>query len=227
MDIAPLPVKLIRQDPSSDDCLRCCALMVFNYYSDPISKEQLWHQLHVYKKHSGLSGGYVQDLGKLALTKGYQSLIYHNDWQWWPKETGEAVKKSDLSLLTSLKLLLKKKKKWQDKKIVRKEIGFLKKGGKFSFELPKLAIIDNYLLREIPVIALVRGEELYQDPESNYSHAILVVGKRANIYLIRDPHWALEEIEADHLQYAWARQGGWLLAIYPDQKNNDQLALFK
>ncbi|OGD63704.1 hypothetical protein A2160_03385 [Candidatus Beckwithbacteria bacterium RBG_13_42_9] len=227
MNISPLPIKLVRQQPKTSDCLRCCALMVFNFYADPITKEQVWHKLHVYKKHSGLSGGYVQDLGKLALSKGYQALIYHNDWQWWPKETGEAVKKSKSSLLTNLKVLLKKKKKWQDKKIVRKEIGFLKKGGKFFFELPKTATIDNCLLKKIPVIILVRGEELYQDPESDYSHAMVVVGKKDNNYLIKDPRWALEEIETDHLQYAWARQGGWLLAIYPNKKSEDQLPLFK
>src|SRR3972149_3448207 len=55
MDIASLNISLVRQEPKSDDCLRCCAQMIFSYFKDPISKDEIWKKLHVYKKHSGLN----------------------------------------------------------------------------------------------------------------------------------------------------------------------------
>ena len=94
MDIPPLPVQLVRQDPSSDDCGRCCALMLLNFLDDKLSQEEVWHKLHVYKKHSGLFGSYLADIGSLVLSRGHHAVISHCDWHWWDKPTVAAVKKS-------------------------------------------------------------------------------------------------------------------------------------
>lgn len=219
-------INLKRQDPSSNDCLRCCGLMVLNFLGDKISTEEIWNKLHVYKKHSGLLGCYLQDLGALAQKRGFVSTIYHGDWQWWDKPTVLAQTKGKTKLLAALKILKRNKKKWQDKKLVTKEIKYLQKGGSIIFQLPKLATIDFFLKKNLPSIIFINAADLYHDPKENYSHAILIVGKENNNYLIKDPYLAVEKISQEELQYAWSRNGGWMMVIRPKRKKN-QLPLFR
>lgn len=227
MDIKPLPIKLIRQDPKSDDCLRCCALMVFKYFDDPIAQEELWKKLHAYKKHSGLCGGYPQDLGRLALKKKYQFTIFHYDFHWWDKQTAEQSKKTRPAFVKSLKALKKKKTEWRDKKLVDKEIKFVEEGGKYKFQIPKLTAIDYYLQKQIPVFLSVCAQDLYKNPQENYHHIILVVGKAGNEYLIKDPYLSIESILDEDLLNAWVRNGGWMFIIHEPFIKRDQLPLFK
>lgn len=218
MDTSPLDIKLVRQQPDSDDCLRCCAKMVFSFFNDSITKGKLWKKLHVYRKHSGLDGGYYSDLGRLAIKRGYKVIIYHNSWHWWNEETAEASKKGKKPLLKALKNLIKDKKSWSDKKILRKEIECVKSGGKFKFEIPSQITIDSYLQKQIPITISVRGEDLYHNPKDNFRHAVVIVGKQGNIYQIKDPYLALDELNQEELIYAWARNGGWAIAIFPTKK---------
>ena len=215
MNINPFEIKLVRQSPKSDDCLRSCAQMIFNYYADPVTKEVIWKKLHVYKKHSGLTGGYLVDLGRLAIKLGHETIIYHYDWHWWDKNTFEAAKKSTKSLIKSLSDLKKEKSGWGDKRIISKEILYLKKGGKFKLQMPTLSLIDSFLQQKIPVILLVRAEDLYLSPKENYNHSIIVTSKKENLYLIKDSYFALEEIKDEDLLYSWIRGGGWMIVILP------------
>ena len=216
MDIASLNISLVRQEPKSDDCLRCCAQMIFSYFKDPISKDEIWKKLHVYKKHSGLYGAYFQDFGKIALKRNYKAEIHHCDWHWWNKDVVTASSKNKKSLLKELSTLKSEKKEWADKRIVNKEILFTKLGGKFNFQIPKLETIDKYLLQKIPVILIVSAEDFFQSPKEKYSHSVLVIGKKDNNYIIRDPLHNLEETTDDELIYSWSRAGGWLMAIIPN-----------
>lgn len=227
MDIAPLPIKLVRQDADSDDCLRCCTLMVLQYFDKVITKEEVWRKLHVYKKHSGLHGGYLTDLGKMALARNYKVSIHHGNWRWWDKATVEAAKKSKATLLKALKQLRQAKKTWGEKKEVSKEINFVNRGGQFHFEIPKLETINGYLYQGCPVILLVCAQELYQNPKEHYIHALVVTGRKGNHYFLKDPYLAIEEISAENLFYAWARASGWLLTIQPLSKPQPQLGLFE
>lgn len=227
MAIIPLPIKLVRQDPGSDDCLRCCALMVFQYFDPKTTKEEVWKKLHVYQKHSGLEGAYFTDLGKLAISKNYNASIYHGDWHWWDKTTVEALKKSKSTFIRALKNLGLAKSHWPWKKLVAKEINFIKKGGKFFFGVPKLETIDKFLNRQIPIFLAVRAEDLYHDPKNSHSSAIVITGKENGKYIIKDPFWAVEEIPSEELYSAWVRNGGWLLAVEPTAKPQPQLPLFE
>lgn len=214
MDIPELNIPLIRQDPESDDCLLCCAQMVFNYLGDPKTGKEVWKKLHVYKKKSGLGeGAYDQDLGKLGLTKGYKAIIYHYAWDWWNKETVVSVDQGKQDLVTSLKNLSNFKKKWSDRRVILKEIAFLNNGGQFKFEIPKLETINYYLKKDIPVILSVKGEVICHDPEENYLHAILVIGKKGENYIIRDPYLGVKSMPADELYFAWATAWGWMVVI--------------
>ncbi len=217
MDISPLPIELARQDPKSDDCLRACALMVFKYFNDPIGKDELWKRLHTYKKHSGLRGGYHQDLGILALKKNYHAEIHHYDYSWWNEDTVSANSKSVKTLIANLKVLKKDKTDWGDKINISKDIKFAKAGGKFIVKLPNLSFIDEYLIKRIPIFLIVREALFYHNPKSDYMHSILVVGKVGNEYIVRDPLYAVDKIHKDELLYAWTNTRGWSMIIYPKE----------
>jgi len=209
-----LKIKLIKQPPESDDCLRCCALMVFRYYKDNITKKEVWQKLHVYKKYSGLYGATFSDAARVALEIGYKATTLHYDWQWWNQDVVRASKHSKKELIDALKRLKLKKRKWAIRKKVEKTIDFVRMGGKYKFKYPRLENIDLFLKKNIPVILSVRAEELYQDPKEDYPHAILIIGKQGNNYLLNDPYLALSKISAEELYYSWVRNGGWMMAIY-------------
>ena len=215
-----LEIPLIRQEPKSDDCLRCCALMVFKYFGGKTTKEEIWKKLHVYKKHSGLYGSYIQDLGRIALKMGFRPTIYHASWRWWNQETVKAASQTGKHLISTLKNLKKQKRKWSDKSVINKDILYTKAGGVFVFQLPKLTTVDFYLQKKIPVILLVRAEAFYKDPTENYTHAILVVGKNENKYFLKDPYLAYEDASEEELLYAWSQANGWMIAIEPGPSKN-------
>ena len=218
MDISPLDIKLVRQHPGSEDCLRCCAQMVFSFFDDSISNKELWKKLHVYKKHSGLSGGYLADLGLIGLKRNYQVTISHYAWDWWDKNTVDAVKNGKQPLVKALRSLKKKKKDWSRKKQLNKEISFVKAGGLFKFELPALENINFHLNRKVPVIISVRGEDLYHSPKEFSSHIIVIIGKKDSNYIIRDPYMAINKVAGAELLHAWTRNSGWMMSMVPKEK---------
>ena len=213
MDIKPLNVSLVKQDPKSDDCLRCCALMVFNYFKVKTSKNEIWRKLKVYKKQSGLYGAYYTDLGRLAMSKELKAKIIHSDWQWWGNDVVDSLAKGKMNILGSLESLMTLKKKKVLKKLIAKESAFVKEGGKFEFRFPSLEFIDSYLRKGIPIVLSVRGEVIGHDPEDNYEHAIVVFGKPDKEYLIRDPEKGKETMQSEELLFGWDRTGGWAIVL--------------
>lgn len=221
MDISPLDIKLIRQDPNSFDCLRACALMVFKYYREDISKTELWKKLHIYKKHSGLRGGYFIDLGNLALELGYKCKIQHYSWRWWNKDVARATTKTKKALVSALKELKKDKKFWASKKVINKEISFVKNDGKITMSIPKLKTIDYYLMQKIPVLISVSTRDFYQNPHMgkvHHNHIIAIVGKKGENYITRDPFYSKNKLNKDDLMFSWFRPGGWMLVILPKKQ---------
>lgn len=218
-----LSIKLIKQHPESDDCYRCCLEMIFRYFNDQISHKEIWKKLHVYKNHLELdTGAYPQDLGVFALKKGYKVDLCHGDWQYWDAKTVEAAKEENKEkLIHALERLFKHKeqskkysKQWKDRRVVEKDLKFIEQGGKYLFQLPSLWTINSYLQKGIPPVLGVRAEDLYHDPDEDYGHAIIVSGKEEGTYFLKDPYLALKKISGKELLYAWARNGGWMIAIY-------------
>lgn len=207
-----LKVSLVKQNPKSDDCLRCCMLMLMNYLGDEITKEEVWKKLIVYPKKSGMHGAYFTDVGVIAIKRGLKATIYHSDFTWWDKDSLHVMSDSKkiLKTLTSLK---KTKKKKGHAKIIEKEINFAKRGGKFEFAFPNLDNIDKYLRRKTPVIISVNGATLNEDIKQDFLHAIVVTGKRKGKYFINDPFRDNQEVSSDKLLAAWARHGGWMLVL--------------
>lgn len=206
-------IKLVR-GLDKNESLLVCALMLFRYFDDPISKDTLWKKLHVYKKHSGLSGSLLTDLGILAINSGYQAEIYHYATHWWPTICFEENLKGSKALIVALKNA-RKEKDWADKKIIDKEIQFLKKGGFFITKVPNLQYINVNLANNTPVIANVNAANFYNNPKEKGTLSVLVYSKTGNNYLIRDPYLALEEIDKEVLSYSWLRNGGWMLVLKP------------
>ncbi len=192
--------------------------MVFSYFKEPITKEEIWKRLHVYKKHSGLRGSYLWDLGRYAIKRDYKALIYHYDWHWWNKSVVEANTRSNKSLISALNSINKEKDDWAQKKEVIKDIRYVKSGGKYKFEIPKSDIIDDFLMKRIPVILNVRSEDYYKNPKENYAHSIVVIGKKADEYILRDPYLAVNKMKEDDLIYACIRTGGWMMILIPQPK---------
>lgn len=214
MDIDLLPIELVRQHPKSDDCLRACGLMILKYFDDSVSKSEVWKRLHVYKKHSGLWGGYLTDLGMFVAKKDYKSVIYHHDWHWWDEETVNTSEKGE-ELTKALKILKKEKREWAHKKLIAKEIKYLNSGGKLIFQKPGFEIINYYLQKKIPVILSVRGEDIYKNPKEDFNHALVIAGKSGKNYIVKDSYQGLEKIETERLMVAWIRAGGWMMVIEP------------
>ena len=217
MDTTPLDIELVRQSPSSDACVKACTQMVLNYYEYSYKKRDLKKRIHSYKKHSGLLGTYIQDVGLYLLTKGFKAEISHYDWRWWSEEQQEAYSQSKKQLIKSLEDL-KNEKEWGKDRVVGKEIKFLERGGVIKFEMPALINIDVSLSKNIPPILLVQAEYFYHQPKDDCNHAILVIGKKNNEYIIRDPLYAVDKIVDQELFYSWARSGGWMLTFPPKEK---------
>jgi len=218
MDITPLEIDLVRQKPGSEDCLRACALMVFTHYSDPITKEKLWKKLHVYKKHSGLSGSYFADFGKLAQKLGYKTKIHHYDWSWWNESVQSAIQKGKKSTIKALNELKADKKDWPQKKMIKKEVNYLRSKGTYEFKTPKLLDIDAYLMKKMPVIVSIEANFFYHQPNISFHHNILVIGKKDGKYIILDPLYALSKVDADELYFSWIKTGGWMMVVHPKKQ---------
>jgi ABC-type bacteriocin/lantibiotic exporter with double-glycine peptidase domain len=227
MDIPPLPIKLVRQNLANLNCLQSCALMVLNYFKVSVSPEELRKRVHFYQKHSGLFGSFLTDFGRLAIKKKLTPTISHYDWQWWDQETAEVTSQRS-KLIKQIKALRKRKTDWGEKKIHTKEVQYLKAGGKFCFEKPRLNQIDFWLQKQLPVVLRVWSADFYHLPGEDYANIIVVVGKRGNDYFIKDPQLALKVIDEADLLIAWTRAGNWLLAVTPQPKSEteDQLPLF-
>lgn len=189
--------------------------MLGNYWDADISQRKIDKALHVYRNHSGLTGAFIQDLGILLINKGFEVTIHHYDWNWWNKETQEGYKKGPKQLLGALKLLKSEKTKWAYKKIVDKEIRFVKLGGKFDFTLPSAQALDSLLAQQIPPVVLVQAEFLYHQPKEEYTHSIIVLGKENQNYLINDPLYAVTQVPQEELFLAWIRAGAWMLSAKP------------
>lgn len=218
MDIKPLSIDLIRQDPKKSDCLKCCALMVFKYFGVDISKSDLWKSVHVYKKHSGLRGAYFQDLGVYAIKKGFEPTIYHYDWSWWNQDIVNALSSSKKALISELRSFKKEKEDWSVRKNLNKDIKYVKAGGRFVFKPPLLSEIDNILINRIPIIIFVDSKQFYHQPNLDglhSYHSIIVTGKKDNNYFLKDPLFAVEKISSNELYYSFLKTGAWMMTLTP------------
>ena len=228
MDITPLPVALIRQDLANLNSLQSCALMVLKHFAVKISPDELRKKVHFYHKHSGLFGSFLTDFGCFAIKKNLTPFISHYDWQWWDQETAETATKNPKQLIKKIRALKKTKSDWGEKKIHTKEVQYLKAGGILRFEKPQLSKLDFWLQRQVPIILRVWAADFYRLPKETYAHIIVVVGKRDNHYLIKDPQLALKTIDEENLLIAWTRAGNWLMTVTqrPKSETEDQLPLF-
>lgn len=215
METTPFDIELVRQK-SGDSCVKACVQMVLNYYGFVYKKKDIKAKIHTYKKHSGLKGAYLPDVGVYLLKMGFKPYISHYDWGWWGEDQEEAADDGKRQLIRSLDEL-KQKKGWAKQRIVDKEIKFLEKGGLIKFTMPSKLNIDSHLMKKIPPLLLVQTEYFYHKPGKAANHSILIIGKKGGTYIIRDPLYAVDKINEDELYYAWAKSGGWMLTLPPKE----------
>lgn len=225
MDIPQIDIELIRQTPETDDCLRACSMMLLNLFGEKYKKSYIWKKIKSYKKHSGLRGTYLTDVGLFFHKLGYSTQISHYDWSWWNEEVVQASGSGKKGLGKALHEY-RKQKEWVHRKVIDKEIRYLDKGN-IIFTPPNINTIDKLLINRIPPIVLVQAEYFFHAPKQKYNHAIIIVGKKGNDYLIKDPLYAVEKKSADELDLAWKNAGGWILSVKPMRaKGNQQQEMF-
>lgn len=194
-----LPVELVKQTSTSRNCLRCCTLMVCNYYKASTNQKEIWKNLPV----RGVNGVYFSEVGKYVLSLGLKVSIHHCEWSWWNKNIVEAASKGGKNLIKSFKQF----------KFPQREIKFVEKGGRYVFKLPTLKTIDGYLEKKVPVIVALNASDLYHDPKRKSRHTILIIGKKNREYLINDPLGLISKIPEKELEFAWMRNSGYALIV--------------
>lgn len=91
---------------------------------------------------------------------------------------------------------------------------FIEAGGSFSIELSTLDDIDSYLEKDVPVRVGVKCSIFYSNPDNEANHAVVIIGKKNDKYLINDPAPRFTEsywIGKKQLEEAWRANGSLLL----------------
>jgi len=90
---------------------------------------------------------------------------------------------------------------------------FIEVGGNFSTKLPTLDDIDSYLEKGIPVRVGIKCSIFYSKPNNEANHAVVIIGKKDERYLINDPAPRFIEsywIDKKQLEDAWRANGSLL-----------------
>lgn len=209
-----LKVPMRKQKKGSVHCCIVCLQMIMEYFGDKASFNELLNQIKLYRK-----GTWLADGGKVALKYGYKAFFSHHDSDVLTKETENLTEKDLAKLEKHLKNI--KNGKYKKPRIkareIRKDIEFIKIGGKYSTKVPTLNLIDSYLKRKIPVIVVVKNKSWKGEPDNKSSHCIVLVGKEGNHYIVNNPlpqYKKLYKVEKNKLLHAWYWSGCYTLAVY-------------
>ena len=204
-----------KQKKKSLHCCVVCLQMVMEYFGKKVNIEELLKQIKVYKN----IGTWLADEGKVALKYGFKTFFcYHNSYI-LDKDTENLSEKDVNELKKYLKEIKRKKYKQPGFKTreIKKDIEYIKLGGKFSTKIPNLELIDNFLRRRVPIIVTLNSNSLDSNPDKRSGHCVVIIGKEGNDYIINDPrqeHPRPYKLNKDKLLQSWYLRGAYLLAIY-------------
>jgi len=189
--------------------------MVMEYFGKKVPLSELLKQIKVYEK----LGAYEADMGRIVLKYGFKAFFSHHN-SWILNRATENLSEKDIKKLENyLKEIKKGKYKYPLRKAreIKKDIEYIKKGGKFSTKVPSLTLIDAYLKKKIPVIITFSNNSLRGEPDNKMGHCMVVTGKEGDNYIVNDPSTKYPKsytINKDKLLHAWYLAGAYILALY-------------
>ena len=204
-----LNVPLIQQREGTYHCQVASLLMVMAYFGDTVSYDELLLELAPYFDEKGMHN---QGASIYLRKRGYETLFAHHDIEMLTPEI-ENLTEVDIQLLEkSFEETPKDEKNEYRKMKLTLDKEYIQAGGKYSSKLPTLDLIDEYLERGIPVVlGAVRNKALHLKPTAGQgNHAVVVIGKEGDEYLINDPSPQSEGqyfIHKDRLLHAWYSSG--------------------
>jgi len=146
----------ISRQPTDSTCGPTSLHAVYNYFDEEISLEEVINSIEY------LEGGgtLAVMLGIDALKRGYMAeIVTFNlkifDPSWFQSE--------DINLIAKLKEQLKHKKSPKFKQASLAYIQFLEKGGKINYKTLNKALLQSYLIQNIPVLTGLSATYLYDE----------------------------------------------------------------
>jgi len=178
--------------------------MILAYNGDTIEHEKLIKQ---FPKIDKTRTGITPATARFLVTNGYDVLLFNYD-EGLLDSSFKNKTQDDLALFiekaNSLETSTSARLQWEE------IIKFIEAGGMFSTRLATLEDIDSYLKKDTPVRVSIKPNILHSDPKYKDSHAVLVIGKRTDQYLLNDPapqftkpYW----VQKDRLLESWHAEG--------------------
>jgi len=204
-----LEVPLIQQRTGSYHCQVATLLMVLHYFNDKLEYDELLTELDPYLLDGGMHN---QGAAIFMSRRGYKTLFAHHDLGMLSPNI-ENKTGSDLALFEeALTQTPDDEMNAYRREKLALDIEYIKTGGMYSSALPDLELVDEYLSKGIPVIlGAVRNKGLHlKSATGEGNHAVVIIGKEDNLYLINDPspnspgHYPLHK---DRLLHAWYNAG--------------------
>lgn len=211
-----LDVSLIKQREGSYHCQVATTLMILEFMLDSMKYDELLSALEPYMLDDGM---HSQGPALFFRKRGYETFFAQHDLGMLDPSIENCTEKDVAKLEKRLAGLEKNEKnKYQIEKLTL-DIEFIKSGGYYSSSLPKLAMIDEYLGKGLPVmLSGVRNKGLHLNPTAgNGNHSIVIVGKENDIYFVNDPSPKTDgeySIHKDRLLHAWYNSGSQMKVVW-------------
>ncbi len=204
-----LEVPLIQQQAGSYHCQVATLLMVLHYFNDKLEYDELLKEMDPYLLDGGVHN---QGPAIFMSRRGYQTLFAHHDLGVLSPEIENKTEKDLFLFEKALTETPEDEKNAYRREKLALDIKYIKTGGMYSSTLPGLGLLDEYLSKKVPVIlGAVRNKGLHLKPAAGEgNHAIVVVGKEGDSYLINDPSPnspGQYSLHKDRLLHSWYNTG--------------------
>lgn len=167
------------QQRTSNSCGLAALRMIFDYYGDKITEEELDHQLKI---HS--FGVFSNDLGTLALKRGYKVTSH----------TFHLPALGSLGLpfgaVITNKILDKVNLKSKDKMTFVSWQNYLEAGGLLIWDYPQISLIQKYLSKKAPCLVSVNTAALgnYHKKWNNGHYLVATGFEREKVHVLDPDH---------------------------------------
>lgn len=180
-----LTIPLIQQEPHSLNCGIASLAMMYAYYGEKISYDEL-------KPEFSLApiGTYIPQLALNALKRGLHTTIQLANPRLLPKAVWGG---SDQALLTWLSTMPRNELSESDVLAHGFFVRYLEEGGHLDASIPTIAKIRESIDDKRPVMAMITSAPLYTNPEfsafKDTFHMVVVSGYDDTSIAITDPVW--------------------------------------
>ena len=210
-----LKVKRFRQIGST--CGQTSLRAVLDYFGLKFSLSEILKGVRLYK-----TGTYIEDMALFAKSLGFKTKIITFDPEFFDPTWANLPQKS---LLRKYKRSMKFKRGRKRKR--EKILNYLKKGEKYSLQIPSRKLLFSYLKKKIPPIlcifsTILRKEKRRKNSKLNdiagkpMGHFVVLMGYENKKFIIMDPNsqkGGIKAVPEDLLLYSWYLHGGWMVVI--------------